>query len=134
MFFFHSQDYLESNAKPANLQYATDEWTDQSPRILIEEAVRAKFMDFLAQEIPYNLKPQLEYYDEIEEENKIVCFVNVECPSERLQRLISGAGGGRLQQIKSYLRNDLMDLFKKQVVIDIKLTIKSTPVSEQPEN
>lgn len=91
-------------------------------------------MDFLAKEIPYNLKPQLEYYEEIEEEDKIVCFVTVECPSERLLRLVSGAGGGRLQQIKSYLRTDLVELFKKQVVIDIKLTIKNMSMSEQPEN
>lgn len=90
-------------------------------------------MDFLAQEIPYNLKPQLEYYEEIEED-KILCSVIVECPSERLLRLVSGAGGGRLQQIKSHLKNDLIELFKKQVVIDIRLIIKNKPMSEQPEN
>lgn len=92
---------------------------------MIEEAVRAKFLDFLAQEIPYKLNVQLEYYEDIEEQDKILCSVSVECPNERLSRLIAGAGGGRLQQIKSHVRSDLIDLFKKTVVIDIQLKIKN---------
>ncbi|KAI8429021.1 hypothetical protein MSG28_007597 [Choristoneura fumiferana] len=119
------KEYLLSNAKPAFLQYAPDEWTDQTPESLIVEAVRAKFMDFLAQELPYNLKTELEYYEDREE--KIVCSVAVECPSERVARLISGAGGGRLQQIKSQTRNDLTELFKKPVVISIQLKARVKP-------
>ncbi|XP_037961633.2 GTPase Era, mitochondrial [Plutella xylostella] len=117
------KEYLMNNAKPASLQYSPEDWTDQAPEKLIEEAVRAKFLDFLHQEIPYNLKIQLEYYEEVEEEDRIISYVSVECPSERLMRLISGAGGGRLQQIKSHVRQDLIDLFKKSVSIDIKLSV-----------
>ncbi|XP_047986254.1 GTPase Era, mitochondrial [Leguminivora glycinivorella] len=116
------KDYLISNAKPASLHYSPEEWTDQTPESLIEEAVRAKFLDFLAQELPYNLKIELEYYENLDE--KIICSVSVECPSDRIARLISGAGGGRLQQIKSQTRNDLVDLFKKPVVISIQLKVK----------
>ncbi|KAJ2947069.1 hypothetical protein O0L34_g16415 [Tuta absoluta] len=121
------KEYLMNNAKPASLHYEPLEFTDQSHKTLIEEAVRAKFLDFLPQEIPYSLSTLLEYYEEIEEEEKILCSVIVECPSERLMRLISGAGGGRLNQIRTAVRNDLMDLFKKSVVIDIQLTIKNKP-------
>lgn len=92
---------------------------------MIEEAVRAKFLDFLDQEIPYRLNVQLEYYEEIEEQDKILCSVVVECPSERLARLIAGAGGGRLQQIKSHVRNDLVNIFQKTVVIDLSLKVKT---------
>ncbi|KAJ8732817.1 hypothetical protein PYW07_015416 [Mythimna separata] len=119
------KNYLISNAKTAGFQYSPTEWTDQKPESLIEEAVRAKFLDFLAQEIPYKLNVQLEYYEDIEEQQKILCSVAVECPNERLSRLIAGAGGGRLQQIKSHIRTDLIDLFKKTVVIDIHLKIKN---------
>ncbi|XP_075971146.1 GTPase Era, mitochondrial-like [Anticarsia gemmatalis] len=121
------KEYLMCNAKTAGFQYSPDTWTDQTPQVLIEEAVRAKFLDFLAQEIPYKLNIQLEYFEEIEEEQKILCSVVVECPSDRLSRLIAGAGGGRLQQIKSHIRNDLMDVFKKTVVVDINLKVKSKP-------
>ncbi|CAG9784997.1 unnamed protein product [Diatraea saccharalis] len=118
------RDYLINNAKPAAFQYNPEEWTDQSPESLIKEAVRAKFLDFLSQEIPYHIKIELEYYEEREEEDKIICCVLAECPTDRLVRLIGGAGGGRINQIKSNVRNDLMDLFKKQVSIDIKLITK----------
>ncbi|XP_034824529.1 GTPase Era, mitochondrial-like [Maniola hyperantus] len=123
--------YLIDNSKLRSLHYSATEWSDQTPETLIEEAVRAKFLDFLAQEIPYNLKTQLEYFDNIKHEDKIICSVSVECPTERLARLISGAGGGRLQQIKSHVRNDLIDMFKKTVVIDIRLKVKSKPPSEE---
>ncbi|CAB3243009.1 unnamed protein product [Arctia plantaginis] len=121
------KQYLISNAKTANFQYSPEIWSDQKPESLIEEAVRAKFLDFLAQEIPYKLNVQLEYFEEIEEEDKICCSVVVECPSARLAKLIAGAGGGRLQQIKSHIRSDLIDLFKKTVIIDLDLKIKLNP-------
>lgn len=110
--------------------YSPSQWTDQTPESLIEEAVRAKFLDFLQQEIPYNLLIKLEYYEEVEELDKIICSVNVECPSERILRLIGGAGGGRLNQIKSIVRNDLVEVFKKIVALDIRLTVKSKPLVE----
>lgn len=118
------------NSKLRSLHYSPTEWSDQTPEKLIEDAVRAKFLDFLAQEIPYNLKTQLEYFDDIKHDDKIICSVSVECPTERLARLISGAGGGRLQQIKSQVRFDLIDMFKKTVVIDIRLNVKSKPSEE----
>lgn len=113
-----------SNAKAASYQYAPDEITDQKPEDLITEAVRAKFLDFLHQEIPYNLKIDLEYFEDVVEENKIVCSVIVEAPSERKAKLIAGAGGGRLQQIKSSIRADLVQAFGKIVVLDLQLKSK----------
>ncbi|KAG6446396.1 GTPase Era, mitochondrial-like [Manduca sexta] len=118
------KQYLINNAKEGRLHYSPEEWTDQSPESLIEEAVRAKFLDFLQQELPYSLKIQLEYY-EVDENDKIICSVSVECPTERIMKLISGAGGGRLQQIRSHVRNDLVELFKKIVVLDIHLKVKN---------
>lgn len=119
------KEYLVNNAKPGKFHYSTEEWTDQTPKSVIEDAVRAKFLDFLHQEIPYNLKVKLDYYEEIDNEDKIICSVSVECPSERLMRLISGAGGGRLQQIKSSVRNDLIDVFRKTVILDLQLHVKN---------
>lgn len=121
------KEYLISNAKTSGYQYSPNAWTDQKPETLIEEAVRAKFLDFLPQEIPYKLSVQLEYFEEIEDQDKIITSVAVECASERIAKLIAGAGGGRLQQIRSEVRKDLIDLFKKIVVIDINLKVKMKP-------
>lgn len=104
-------------------------WTDQKVERLVEEAVRAKFMDFLDKEIPYNLGVELEYYEEVQGEDKILCSVAVKCPSERLMKLIAGAGGGRLQQIKSHVRADLIELLQKQISLDINLKVKNKSTS-----
>lgn len=122
-----------TNAKTASYQYSPDEITDQKPEILISEAVRAKFLDFLHQEIPYSLKIDLEYYENIVEENKIVCSVIVEAPSERIAKLIAGAGGGRLQQIKTSIRADLVQVFSKTVVLDLQLKSKPKTPSRSGE-
>ncbi|GBP25791.1 GTPase Era, mitochondrial [Eumeta japonica] len=120
------KNYLANNAKPASLYYSSTVLTDQEPEEIIKQAVRAKFMDYLAQEIPYNLKIKMEYFDD-STDDKVMCSVEVECPSERLVKLISGAGGGRLQQIKSDVRNDLIDVFGKSVQIDLNLIPKRQP-------
>ncbi|CAF4899215.1 unnamed protein product [Pieris macdunnoughi] len=125
------KEYLISNSKVRKLQYASDKWSDRSTETLIEEAARAKFLDFLAQEIPYHLETKLEYYDDNEAEGKVTCSLSVACPSERIVKLIAGAGGGRLQQIKSSLRNDLVDMIKKPVTVDINLIPKNKPSCEQ---
>lgn len=93
------------------------------------EAVRATFLNFLNQEIPYNLTTEIEYYEEIEVDNKIVCSVKVECPSERLVKLIGGAGGGRLEQIRTSARDDLTKLFQRPVSLNIALTAKYPKVT-----
>ncbi|XP_041976717.1 GTPase Era, mitochondrial [Aricia agestis] len=124
------KDYLISNAKVSRLHYSPSEWSDQTPERLIEEAVRAKFLDFLAQEIPYNLTTQLEFFDDLTDENKITCSVCILCPTERLAKLINGSGGGRLHQIKSAVMMDLIEMFKKPVSIKIVLKVKSKSDTE----
>ncbi|CAG4937970.1 unnamed protein product [Colias eurytheme] len=119
------KDYLMTNSKVRALQYSPEEWTDHSPETLIEDATRAKFLDFLSQEMPYKLEIKLEYYDFNEMEDRIICSVSVACPTERLVKLIAGAGGGRLHQIKSSLRSDLVDMLQKPVTLDINLIVKN---------
>ncbi|CAK1553743.1 unnamed protein product [Leptosia nina] len=125
------KDYLKTNSRLRKLEYSSDEWTDQPTESLIEEATRAKFLDFLSQELPYTLETRLEYFDDNEAEGKVTCSVSVECPSDRIVKLIAGAGGGRLQQIKSSLRSDLVDMIKKPVSLDINLIAKRKPSSKQ---
>lgn len=121
------KQYLLKNAKPAGFQFPPEAWTDQKKETLIVEATRAKFLDFLSQEIPYNLDIHLELFEEVEDDDRILCSVTVECPSERLVKLIAGSGGGRLQQIKFSLANDLTDLFQKPASIYIHLKEKNKP-------
>lgn len=57
------QDYLVREAKPREWRFDADVYTDATPEALIVESVRARLLDYLPQEIPYNLKCELEYYN-----------------------------------------------------------------------
>lgn len=57
------QDYLVGEAKSRQWRFDADVYTDASPEALIVESVRARLLDYLPQEIPYNLKCELEYYN-----------------------------------------------------------------------
>lgn len=56
------QDYLAGQAKSRQWRFPSDVHTDASPEALIVESVRARLLDYLPQEIPYNLKCEIEYY------------------------------------------------------------------------
>lgn len=44
-------------------EYQQGEYTDQPMENLIVDNVRAVLLDYLPQEIPYNLKVEMEYFD-----------------------------------------------------------------------
>lgn len=52
-----------AHAKPAEWDYEAGEFTDQSVKDLILNSVRARLLDFLEQEIPYNLVCEMEYLE-----------------------------------------------------------------------
>ncbi|XP_067628498.1 GTPase Era, mitochondrial isoform X2 [Eurosta solidaginis] len=56
--------YLTSIAKDRSWDYAKEMFTDETPEELIVESVRARLLDYLPQEIPYNLQSAIEYYSE----------------------------------------------------------------------
>lgn len=56
------QKYLLSKATSNAWEFAADEFTDQPPEELVVQSVRAQLLNFLPQEIPYQLKSELEFY------------------------------------------------------------------------
>ncbi|XP_068145113.1 GTPase Era, mitochondrial [Drosophila tropicalis] len=111
------QDYLLDLAKPREWKYASDVHTDASPEALIVESVRARLLDYLPQEIPYNLKCELEYYSV--EKNVIYTSVQVQCPTQRIERLICGESNGKLRQITERVTSDLVEMFGQAVSLTI---------------
>ncbi|XP_055856391.1 GTPase Era, mitochondrial [Episyrphus balteatus] len=109
--------YLARNAKPSPWKYSSDVFTDQPPVDLIVESVRARLLDYLPQEIPYNLKSQMEYYSE--EKNTIYASVQVICPTARIERLICGEANGKLKQITERVTSDLVETFNKPISLTI---------------
>jgi len=115
--------YLMKSAKPGKWAYSEEDWTDQTRETLIVETVRAKFLDFLHQEIPYKLVTEIEYLEDKRDSDKLVCLVCVTCPTERIEKLIAGAGGGKLRQITDAARHDLVQMFHRPVSLTISLRV-----------
>lgn len=114
------KNYLVKNAKPGKWLFPEQVWTDQSAESIISNSVHAKLLDFLPQEIPYSLKPELEYFD-VSEEGVITTVVLVKCPSSRISKLVAGAADGKLKQITQSVQADLQDAFHNYVRIKIVL-------------
>ncbi|KAJ8943516.1 hypothetical protein NQ318_023026 [Aromia moschata] len=114
------KDYLISQAKPSKWMFPEEVWTDQSAETIIKNTVQATLLDFLQQEIPYNLKPAIEYFD-VSETGAITTVVLVDCPSQRIANLVAGASDGRLRQMMASVQQDLQDTFRNHVKINIVL-------------
>ncbi|XP_023178204.2 GTPase Era, mitochondrial [Drosophila hydei] len=111
------QDYLVDFAKPRRWRYPADVYTDETPETLIVESVRARLLDYLPQEIPYNLKCELEYYNV--EKHVVYTSVTVQCPTPRIERLICGESNGKLRQITERVTSDLVEMFGQAVSLTI---------------
>ncbi|EDX13135.1 GTPase Era, mitochondrial [Drosophila simulans] len=116
------QNYLVGQAKPRDWKYPADMHTDSSPEALIVESVRARLLDYLPQEIPYNLKCEIEYYSV--EKNVVYTSVQVQCPTTRIERLICGEGNGKLRQITERVTSDLVEMFGQAVSLTISTVSK----------
>ena len=57
------KDYLFTQAKPHKWLYEAKKWSDQTSEDIILASVKAKLLDFLPNEIPYQLKPIVEYFE-----------------------------------------------------------------------
>ncbi|XP_025837206.1 GTPase Era, mitochondrial [Agrilus planipennis] len=117
------KNYLLCQAKPGNWLYSEEVWTDQLPEQIIQNTVKATFLDFLPQEIPYRLKPQIELLD-FNKEGVITTVVLVKCPSKRIATLVAGASDGRLRQITEAVQKNLQDAFQTYVRLKILLESK----------
>ncbi|XP_022218455.2 GTPase Era, mitochondrial [Drosophila obscura] len=116
------QNYLIGQALPRQWRFASDIHTDASPEALIVESVRARLLDYLPQEIPYNLKCELEYYSL--EKHVVYTSVQVQCPTERIERLICGESNGKLRQITERVTSDLVEMFGQAVSLTISTVSK----------
>ncbi|KAH8289004.1 hypothetical protein KR054_010282 [Drosophila jambulina] len=126
------QDYLAGQAKSRQWRFPADVHTDASPEALIVESVRARLLDYLPQEIPYNLKCEIEYYSV--EKHVVYTSVQVQCPTTRIERLICGEGNGKLRQITERVTSDLVEMFGQAVSLTISTVSKGKKSTPEPRN
>lgn len=120
------KDYLTKMAIPSPWLYPEDVFTNESAEDIITASVRGKLLDFLPQEMPYTLNPQIEFF-EYDNKGAIKAVVIINCPSERIARFVAGCGDGKLRQITEHLQHDLQCTFKNFVRLKLVL---STPLNK----
>ncbi|KAB0793862.1 hypothetical protein PPYR_13482 [Photinus pyralis] len=121
------KQYLIRAAKPGKWLYPEEMFTDQSPEKIIENTVKATLLDFLPQEIPYQMKPQIELYEV--NDGIINTVVIIKCVSDRVAKLVAGLGDGRLRQITESTQRNLQSVFQHFVRIRIVLESKEKKIN-----
>ncbi|XP_050312704.1 GTPase Era, mitochondrial [Anthonomus grandis grandis] len=115
------RSHIVRQAKPAEWMFPEEIWTDQRAEDIITSSVQAKLLDFLPQEIPYKLRPELEYFDINSSTGVMTTCVTVKSPSKRISSLVAGTADGRLKQIVQSVQDDLQNTFHNFVRVKIVL-------------
>lgn len=101
--------YLLSAAHFGNWLFPENVFTDQNHNQLIKETVRSKLLEYLPQEVPYNLKVELEYLD-LDQEGSISAVVIIGCETPKYEKLVIGKGR-RIKTIAAEAEQALSDAF-----------------------
>lgn len=67
------RNYFIKRAEPGEWLYPAEVWSDQTAEDIIVSSVKAKFLDFLPQELPYKVKPEMEFFERNEKGKTILC-------------------------------------------------------------
>jgi GTPase Era involved in 16S rRNA processing len=116
-------DFVSSLSIESPWEYRNNEATDQEPEKLIQDFVRARLLDYLPQEIPYNLRVELEYFNN--DNNKIFASVLVICPNDRHEKLLCGINDGKLKQITDRVTSDMIESFRVPVTLTISTEVRN---------
>ncbi|XP_053986846.1 GTPase Era, mitochondrial [Hylaeus volcanicus] len=122
------RNYLLDSAKLKDWQYRNDVCTDQPLETVVTETVRAKLMDNLQQEIPYNIKLTIEHLD-VGKEGTISVTVLLECDKERYHNILFRKRGRSLRATAEMAENELRNAFRTNVLV--RLVVKCENMKKQ---
>ncbi|CAG5088540.1 Similar to ERAL1: GTPase Era [Cotesia congregata] len=122
--------YLLDSAKPRDWDYESKKISSDSPESIIEQTVRAKFMDALPNELPYAIIVQLEHYSVLKDDS-ISTVVAVLTPSDRISNLVMGKGGCRVRAVAKAVEQELSQAFS--TTVRLKIAVKFSELKDEPE-
>lgn len=98
-----------------------DQFTTERSRDLIAEYVREACMEFLAQEIPYNIAVVIDSY---KEENLPKIYASIFVNKESHKSIVIGKGGEKLKRIGSYARERFEKIIGEKVFLSLRVKTK----------
>ena len=110
------RNYLLDSAKEGDWEYEEDSYTDQPATGIIEQTVRAALMDHLPQEVPYEIKIQMEHFD-VNEDGSINTVIRLECDRSRLMKHLLRLKGSKLKLIALSAEQRLQHAYRTRVQV-----------------
>lgn len=101
--------------------FENDQFTTERSRDLIAEYVREACMEFLAQEIPYNIAVVIDSY---KEENLPKIYASIFVNKESHKSIVIGKGGEKLKRIGSYARERFEKIIGEKVFLSLRVKTK----------
>jgi GTP-binding protein Era len=102
----------------------TDEYTDQSERMLGEEIVREKLFILMRQEIPFSTAVTIEHFSDEPGRNltRIAAVIIVERDAHK--GMVIGAGGRMLKEIGTQARLELEQILGRRIFLELHVKVE----------
>ncbi|KAL2765490.1 GTPase Era, mitochondrial isoform 2 [Daubentonia madagascariensis] len=113
--------YLLAQAQPGPWEFHSGVLTSQTPEEICTNIIREKLLEYLPQEVPYNVQQKTILWEE-GPSGELVIQQKLLVPKESHVRLLIGPKGHLISQIAQEVGRDLMDIFLCDV--QIRLSVK----------
>jgi len=97
--------------------FPADEITDQSERVLVQEAVREQILLQTDQEVPYSVAVAVDRFEE--REGLIVVSATIHVERESQKGILVGQGGSRIRDIGRGARLELEKILDRRVYLEL---------------
>uniref|UniRef100_A0A8C9VGN0 GTPase Era, mitochondrial n=1 Tax=Scleropages formosus TaxID=113540 RepID=A0A8C9VGN0_SCLFO len=115
--------YLVVGAKPGPWKYHSGVLTDQSPEEICTSAVRERLLEYLPQEVPYNVSQTVEMWHE-NDNGALDIMVKLYVTKENHLKMLIGQGGHMIGRIAREAGQDLMNVFRCEVKLKLSVKMK----------
>lgn len=115
------KQYLLAQAQPGPWEFHSGVLTSQTPEEICANKIREKLLEYLPQEVPYNVQQKTVVWEE-GPSGELIIHQNLLVPKESHVRILIGQKGHLISQIAQEVGHDLMDIFLCDV--QIRLSVK----------
>ena len=105
-------------AQQRDWDFKEDALTDQPIEKIFAEVVRSKLLNNLPQEMPYQIISSIEYIHPIEDGSMNV-LSNLNCPSDRIARMLIGRKGERIKKIAKEAEEQMCMIFQRTIRLKV---------------
>jgi GTP-binding protein Era len=115
---------LKSKIKPGPPLMPSDEYTDQTERMLAAEIIREKLFLAMREEVPFGSAVEIERYVEEDERGLIKIAALIIVGRESHKGMVIGAGGRQLKSIGTAARLDLEKILGVRVFLELLVKVE----------